>query len=118
MSYLISLQYAGYSNYYTSCAREPGYTNKLLQFEILVAVVCLEHENDVRRFMLRAQQLGMSSRDYVYILPDFVRDNNRSELWLDYESNKNADGRNAEAKDAFRPTLMVSKYSIPAFFVF
>lgn len=58
--------------------------------------------------MLRARQLGMTSKDYVYIMPDFVRDNNRSEMWLDYESNKNADGRNEEAKEAFKPTMMVS----------
>lgn len=54
----------------------------------------------------------MTSKDYVWIMPDYVRDNNRSELWLDYESNKNVDGRNdgrnEEAKESFKPALFVS----------
>jgi len=71
-----------------------------------VIVVCMEHEADVRRFMLRAQQLGMTNRDYVYVMPDSVRDNNRSELWLDLD-NKNVDSRDVEAKAAFKPCLIV-----------
>lgn len=61
----------------------------------------------MRRFMLRASQRGLTSKDYVWIMPDYVRDNNRSELWVDYESNKNVDGRNEEAKSGFRSALFV-----------
>lgn len=75
---------------------------------ISVIMLCVEHEYDVRRFMLRAQQRGLTSKEFVYILPDYVRDGNRSELWVDYESNRNADGRNEEAKTAFRYAIFVS----------
>ncbi len=77
----------------------------------------MEHEADVRRFMLRVGQLGLATPDYVWILPDFVRDMNRSELWLDYgsgassksaaEMEDDSDGRNEEAKKAFKHSLMV-----------
>ena len=75
-------------------------------------IVCLDHDGDTRRFMLRAAQMGLTSNEYVYIMPDYVRDQNRSELWLQYNDNNEVlkDSRDEEAKAAFRPMLMVTKF--------
>ena len=72
-------------------------------------IVCLDHDGDMRRFMLRAAQMGLTGSEYVYIMPDYVRDQNRSELWLQYNDNNviAKDSRDEEAKQAFRPMLLV-----------
>uniref|UniRef100_A0A915L9N2 guanylate cyclase n=1 Tax=Romanomermis culicivorax TaxID=13658 RepID=A0A915L9N2_ROMCU len=72
-----------------------------------IILVCLEHERDMRRFMLKAHELEMTNDEYVFIMPDFVRDNNRSEMWLDMDSNANIDNMDQAAKKAFRATMMV-----------
>ena len=71
-------------------------------------VACLEHEDDNRRLMLRAAQLGVAGDEYVYILPDYVRDQNRSEMWLQYTAKGSQDIRDVEAKDAFKSVFFVS----------
>lgn len=72
-------------------------------------IVCLEHEGDTRRFMLRAQELGLTSKEYVYIMPDYVRDQNITELWVQYGATAETnDNREAEAREAFKPVMFVS----------
>lgn len=55
--------------------------------------------------MLRAQELGMTTDEYVYILPEYVQNENKTDLWS--SSNRNQDGRNQEAKGAFDTVLFV-----------
>lgn len=49
----------------------------------------------------------MAGSDYVYIMPTYVRDQNRSEMWLQYSDAIKSDTRDVDAKAAFRPVLMV-----------
>lgn len=71
----------------------------------LVAIICVD--KGIRRVMLRAQQRGMTTDDYVYILPEHVQNENRTELWTSYES---PDGRNAEARAAFNASFIVGRH--------
>ena len=43
----------------------------------------------------------------MYILPDYVRDQNRSELWQQFNDRSLHDTRDVEAKSAFTPMIML-----------
>ncbi len=47
----------------------------------------------------------MDTDEYVFILPDYVGDENRAEIWVDY--NDPPDGRDEDAKKAFQKALVV-----------
>lgn len=47
----------------------------------------------------------MTTEDYVYILPEYVQNENRTDLWTNFNT---MDGRNAEAKAAFNASFFVS----------
>lgn len=49
----------------------------------------------------------MIASEYVYILPDYVRDQNRSELWRQFNDQNMHDTRDMEAFNAFTPMMMV-----------
>jgi len=60
-------------------------------------LLCIDQDTDVRRFMLRAQEKGLSGvreylimylqgAEYVYIVPDYVRFENQTDIWIDRTS--------------------------------
>lgn len=54
--------------------------------------------------MLRAAELGMVGEEWVYILPEYVQNENKTDIWTNYKHN---DGRNTEAKIAYDSALFV-----------
>ncbi len=71
----------------------------------LVSIVCLDLLEDRRKFMLKVLDKGLDTDEYVYILPDYVGDENRTQIWIDYTSPP--DGRNEDARKAFQKALVV-----------
>ena len=55
--------------------------------------------------MLAMKDRGLCTDEYLYILPDFVEDEQHNDVFVDYSSNP--DGRDEEAKKAFESALMV-----------
>lgn len=54
--------------------------------------------------MLRAAELGMVGDEWVYILPEYVQNENKTDLWTNFKS---VDGRNTEAKLAYDSAFFV-----------
>ena len=57
--------------------------------------------------MLGVHDKQMDTDEYVYILPDYVGNENKTEIWVDYSSKP--DGRDQDAKAAFEKAFVVSK---------
>eukprot|EP00914_Ancora_sagittata_P029401 GHVO01058150.1.p1 GENE.GHVO01058150.1~~GHVO01058150.1.p1 ORF type:complete len:103 (-),score=7.74 GHVO01058150.1:244-552(-) len=78
-------------------------------FAVLFLVCPLE---DHRRFMLKAQDLGMTNGEYVYYTVDMLPDEdnvNSDAIW------RGNDGRDVEAREAFKSVFHVSKLIITYF---
>ncbi len=78
----------------------------------LVVLVCLEHEGDVRRFMIKAHSLGLTTKDYVFLLPDYVRDANRTDIWTDFTMtgvDKETAATLLASREGFKYTIFVSR---------
>uniref|UniRef100_A0AC35TYC1 Guanylate cyclase n=1 Tax=Rhabditophanes sp. KR3021 TaxID=114890 RepID=A0AC35TYC1_9BILA len=77
-----------------------------------IVVACLPTNAAMRAFMLKAFDMGMTTDEYVYILPnlnDTVLENGEigSAIWRDRDSLK--DGRDEDAKKAFRTAFIIDK---------
>ena len=72
---------------------------------VFVVVFLIAPLEDRRRFMLRAHELGMTSGDYVFYTIDMLPDEdnlNPAAVW------KGNDGRDSEAREAFKSVFHVS----------
>ncbi|KAK0408093.1 hypothetical protein QR680_003768 [Steinernema hermaphroditum] len=72
-----------------------------------IIIACLNTAAEKRSFMLMAKDKGMTSNEYVYVLPemDEIRQNEVTSIW---QSNPKApDGRDEEAHEAFKAALLI-----------
>jgi len=60
--------------------------------------------------MMRAQQLGFTGDEWVYILPEYVQNENKTDIWNSVGNDN--DGRNVEAKAAYDSSMFVSNLLI------
>jgi len=70
-------------------------------------LTCIDRDEDTRRFLLRAQQRGLSGEEFVYVVPDYVRDENKTDIWTDRSAA--SDGRDLESRKAMDNVIFVSR---------
>ena len=101
--------YWSYIPIYSSTFSDDDYDRKLIEASLSSRVFILFMGiNDVRRIMLRAAFLGMTTGDHVYLVPEF-QGNARitSDIW------RRNDKTDVKARKAFRSILFVNILSLP-----
>ncbi len=58
--------------------------------------------------MLKVHDKGLDTDEYVYILPDYIGDENRTEYWVNYIGPP--DGRDEDARKAFERSFIVREH--------
>ncbi len=56
--------------------------------------------------MLLVKKMELDSDEYHYILPDYLPDTNRTQIWTDYNETAQ-DGKDEEAKEAMEKAFVV-----------
>uniref|UniRef100_A0A915L6W3 Receptor ligand binding region domain-containing protein n=1 Tax=Romanomermis culicivorax TaxID=13658 RepID=A0A915L6W3_ROMCU len=70
-----------------------------------IVLTCIDKDEDNRRFTLRAQQRGLAGEEFVYIVPDYVRDENKTDVWTDRKGL--VDGRDSESRKSMENVMFV-----------
>lgn len=73
---------------------------------VAVVIICIDKDEDNRRFTLRASERGFAGEEFVYIVPDYVRDENKTDVWMDQKAVN--DNRDVESRRSMENVLFVS----------
>lgn len=68
--------------------------------------MCIDKDEDNRRFTLRAQERDLAGEEFVYIVADYVRDENKTDVWNDNKAVN--DNRDVESRRSMENVLFVS----------
>ena len=72
---------------------------------------CFEHNKEVRYIndmeLTNGTNTDLHGEEYVYLVPDYVRFENQTDVWTDRTAGALSSGRNQESRDSMQNLLFV-----------